>query len=1022
MPINSHFLICILLIFFLTTTVSCVTQTSNIKKTPVTNKIKIPPSKPVPKPEAPIFTIDTGGHMGKIWDVIFTNDGKYLVSASGDKTVRVWDVETGEIVRVLRGQIGDGPVGKIYAAALSHDNQLLALGGYLGGYTGNKPKEDEGAHKIRIINFHTGKVIRLLKGHENVIFSLAFSPDNQNLISGSADKTARIWNMRTGQSMHRLKGHKDIVSAATFSPDGRRAVTGSNDNTLRLWDAKTGKLMAVLKGHTDKVQSAAFTPDNRYLLSGSRDKTIRLWDGWTGAFLKVLASQNLNIESLSISPDSKSVLTGNGEGSETIENNVFSISDGKKRISFTKHKSIVLATAISPDGKLAATGGGENKEIYLWEINTGKIRQKLEGKGGTVQRVGFARDGKSIAWGKTRESPNLFSEGSLEQSFNLREAGNNFNLSMGKELETDTDFIRGKESMGSISIRTKNGKFYPTLQILKNNRVKHEIKRKKSGDYFYCLTLTPDGKTIIAGTSWYLIAFDADTGKERHKFIGHTGVVWGVAVSPDGTTLVSGSSDQTVKLWDISTGKNLLTIFPSSESEWVAWTPEGYYDSSLKGDKYIGWHINRGEGSAALYFPAQRFAKQFRNPLVVAKYLETRGELDSAIKLAEMEKSGRQRIEKVTVSQIEHFLPPQVNFLEPSQREMETGEQVICVKAEAKSLTNEDIKDIWFNVNGKRSRAIVVRLKKSGKQPTDSKKSFQGTKAYIEQCVPLEPGENRISVFASTEQNRSEPETIKINQKSASVQDEIYKPNLYVLSIGISKYQNPDLNLNLAHKDAQAIAGVFEAQKGKLYRNVNVRLLTDEEATGDNILDGLDWILEESTQKDVSVIFIAGHGRNDHRKNYYFMPYDTDVDHLRRTGVKWFDFNDVLESLPSKALLMVDTCHSGNITGKRRQRGLSNMTEALRELTTTSSGVFVMTASTGDELSAEDMAWGHGAFTKAIVEGLQNFKADYNGNNAVEIKELDLYVTERVKSLTNGQQHTTTEIPKTMPNFPIAVK
>jgi uncharacterized caspase-like protein len=177
--------------------------------------------------------------------------------------------------------------------------------------------------------------------------------------------------------------------------------------------------------------------------------------------------------------------------------------------------------------------------------------------------------------------------------------------------------------------------------------------------------------------------------------------------------------------------------------------------------------------------------------------------------------------------------------------------------------------------------------------------------------------------------------------------------------------------------------------------------------------------LKESTQKDLSVIFVAGHGLQDDRGNYYFLPHDGNPDKLRITGVKWFDFQDVLSSLPSKVIFLVDTCHSGNVTGKRR--GVQDMTDALRELMNSGSGVVVMTASTGKESSQERTEWGHGAFTKALIEGLEG-EADFDRDNTVDIKEIDLFITKRVKALTNGSQHPTTEIPKTMPNFPLVYK
>ncbi|OQX07267.1 MAG: hypothetical protein BWK80_49735, partial [Desulfobacteraceae bacterium IS3] len=454
--------------------------------------------------------------------------------------------------------------------------------------------------------------------------------------------------------------------------------------------------------------------------------------------------------------------------------------------------------------------------------------------------------------------------------------------------------------------------------------------------------------------------------------------------------------------------------------EWVAWTPEGYYDSSVNGDKYIGWHINQGEDRSALYYPASQFADRFRKPLVVANYLKTNGNLDEAIRLANAEDPKKQKTEETSISQINKLLPPAVFFEQPSESDTESSEQIFCVKAGAKSLTDEPVKDIWLILNGKQDRGIQ-RIKKD--KTAEPRKQLQGKEAIVEQCFELNPGENRISVSASAGQTSAEPETIRVIWKEKKSSDEdIYKPNLYLLSIGVSKYVNKYVpNLLVADKDAEAIADVFKAQQGKLYRNVNVKLLLNENATGDNILDGLDWILKESTQKDMSVIFISGHGENDEAKNYYFLPYEADFERLRRTGVAWLDFKDVVKKLPSKTLFMVDTCASGNITGTRR-RGATDMTEALRELMQSSRGTVVMAGSTGVEVSVEKSEWGHGAFTKALVEGLGNFQADYNKNNSIEIKELDLYVTERVKELTKGSQHPTTEVPKTMPNFPIAVR
>lgn len=959
--------------------------------------------------DKPILTIDAGGHKATTRNVFFTNDGKYLVSASDDKTVRVWDPSTGEVVRVLLGQIGAGDEGKIFAAALSPDNSLLAVGGWY--------KNDE----IRLFDFRTGEVSALLKGHKNVTDGLAFSSDGSRLISGCKDDTARIWDVRTQKTLHILKGHKDNIYAVTFSPDGTLAVTGGDDDNLRLWNAHSGSLIKTLKGHTDNVRAAAFTPDGKYLLSGSLDKTIRLWDGSTGEFIKILASTDKRIRGLTISADGSKALIGNGAKYGPFPCFVYAIPSGDKITSFTKHSNIVLATDISPDRKTAVTAGGDENEIYLWDIATGQVKKKMVGKGNSIWGVGFAKDGRSIAWGTTWKQRSLFERGPLEQSFQIKLNDRVFELAMGPQLNSDSDYQRSITSAGPWTIRTKTGEIDKTLEVLKNGRPVHEINRKSTDGYDHrSLTLTPDGQTVISGAAnGNLDSYNPQTGKKIHSFIGHTGDIWGLSASPDSRFLVSGSSDQTVRLWEIDTGKLLLTVFQGTDNEWVAWTPQGYYTASLYGDKYVGWHINRGEDRSALYYPASRFAKQFYSPEIAAKYIETGGDINAAIRLVNLEKPRRKQIKETTISDLGNILPPAVFFQIPAERDVSVKQNSIRVKVAAKSVNNEPVTDIWLLVNGRRlDKSRGIKIESTGN------KKISGLRAEIDYTVPLTQAENKISVIASNQYAQSEPEIINVRwaTKTAGTvakTKDIYKPDLYLLSIGVSKYQQPEFSLDYAHKDAEGIASVLDRQSGKLYGRIHKRVLTNHTATQDGILDGLDWILKESTQKDLSVIFVAGHGLKDDRGNYYFLPYDGDPGKLRRTGVKWFDFQDVLSSLPSKVIFLVDTCHSGSVTGKRR--GITDMTDALRELVTAESGVVVITASTGKESSQENPEWGHGAFTKALIEGLEG-KADYDGNNTVDVKEIDLFITQRVKALTNGSQHPTTEVPKTMPNFPLVYK
>ncbi|MEE8433802.1 MAG: caspase family protein, partial [bacterium] len=1022
------------------------------------------PARPPPFPittsaqtETPRLVIDSGGHMALIRDIMFSPDGSLLYSASDDKTVRVWDVPSGEIVRVLRGQIGAGNEGKLFAAALSPDGRTLAVGGWLGPTDGAPGYSSEKVGRIKLLDAQSGEIQAVLMGHTGSIPGLAFSPDGKMLLSGSGyshkrpDGTARLWDVASGRTRAVLKEHRNSVYALAFSPDGRRAVTGSRDRTLRLWRVPGGELIAVLRGHRSWVRAAAFTPDGRWLLSGSLDKTIRLWDGRTGEFIRVLNRQDSTVVHLSISPDGMGVVTGSG--SAPAKNNIFRIPSGERVRTFTRHGNVVLATAFSPDGRLAATGGGNNQEIYLWDAATGAVRHKLVGRGRPVWSVGFSRDGSAIAWGKTFRMPGNFlfnGRGPLQQSFRLREDSGRLDPMLGEAVRRQDGWKHGIQQAGGVRLETPNSRIHKTLRILRGGRGAHRITRNRTNGFDHrSLTLTPDGRIAFSGGSFgWISSYDTATGRKLRDFMGHTGDVWSLAPSPDGRYLVSGSADQTVRLWEISSGKLLLTIFHATDGEWVAWTPQGYYTASLKGDRYIGWHINRGIDKSALYYPAATFAKRFRKPRVVAHYITTGGDLDAAIQLANAEAPRSQRVKKTAAADLGRMLPPAVFFQQPIGVRVESPQATLRVVAGARSITGDPITDIWLLVNGRRlggTRGIAVKARQStppAGQAGPPVKRLDGVRASIEATVTLQPGENRIAVIAKNANTRSQPEMVIITRTASGggsgnggagggggaippgsqvESTDAFKPNLYLLAVGVSKYQKSGYDLDVAHADAEAIAATFRRQQGGLYNKVVVRLLTNENATQDAVLGGLDWLEKQATQRDVAVVFMAGHGLKDNRGNYYFLPHDGDANRLRRTGVNWRDLNDVISNLPSKVLLFTDTCKAGAVTGKRRAVGsLVNITEALRELNAADNGVVIMAASTGNELSQERPEWGHGAFTKALLEGFDG-KADVNRDGVIDMKEIDLYVTNRVKELTGGEQHPTTEIPRIMPNFPLVV-
>jgi len=936
--------------------------------------------------DKPILTIDTGGHKAQIRDVMFTRDGRYLVSASDDKTIRVWDTSTGEIGRILRGQIGEGNEGKILAAALSPDDRLLAVGGFMAhGYGIDSDK----VGNIRLINFQTGEIKALLKGHENVISGLAFSPDGSRLISGSGDYTARIWDVGTQETVHVLNGHTDVIYAVAFSPDGTLTLTGSLDDTLKLWNAQNGALIRTLKGHTDDVASVAFTPAGKYILSGSFDKTIRLWDGRTGDFIKVLASQDSNVESLSISPDGTKIATGIGYGPGTT-NNVFFIPSGDKITSFTRHDNIVKATAISPDGKTAATGGGNNKEIYLWDLSTGQVKQKMVGKGKIIWSVGFAKNGRSIAWGIISQKENRINHFTpLKQSFQFKSDTRTFELSMGSEIKSDSDYIRGIESAGPWSIRTKDGKIHKTLEILKNNQVIHEITRGLTdGGVHESLTLTPDGQTVISGGGdGFLASYNPQTGKKIHGFVGHTSDVLGVAASPDSRFLVSGSADQTVNLWEINSGKLLLTIFQGTDKEWVAWTPEGYYTSSLNGDKYIGWHLNNGKNKAADYYSAFQFERILYRPDYVNAYLTHGG--------------NREKTESIlggdffNIDNLRIIAPPKIKILSPSYGELLSNKSRIPFKLSVES-NSIDMLNYSVFVNNIPVTPSAERILQG-----PDKRSF-----IKEINIPLFDKKNQIRVEVFNGKSMGLAETVVYKEGTVTKTD---KGDLYLLSVGANEFSKmPANNLSFAAADAKGLEEYYRKEGGKLFEHVFTKSISDFSATKPskgNIIKSLEFI-RSAKAEDTVIVFLASHGLSDSAGNYYFVPRDAstgDVEKLIKGNgrgatetfanlsslISWEIFFDALRSVPGKRLLVVDTCQAKNIAGTFDIHSL-----AKRSAT---SSFALLVASKGDEESQEYPTGNHGLFTYALLKGLAG-DGDNNKNGNVDLSELYEFVSRFVEN------------------------
>ncbi|MCX6073427.1 MAG: caspase family protein [Campylobacterales bacterium] len=693
---------------------------------------------------------------------------------------------------------------------------------------------------------------------------------------------------------------------------------------------------------------------------------------------------------LAFSPDGSKLVAGTGDNPFNVI--LYDVNHNFKTLTtFEGHKNTTMAVAFL-DNDTVVSGGGADNEIILWKATNGEQIRKIVGNGKKIWRVGI--EGNRLGFGNSWNKVSQNEKGAIEKGFDLVSMsllGSGTLVPQMGGVKTPLPNFHVIDSHSDALLTLPNGK-----SILRD---------AYTGLEHFTYGWDSTGEFILSGgASGFLTAYDKE-GKPIANFIGHTGVVWNIAV--DGENMVSGGSDQVINLWDLSSlgsgtlvpqrggVKTPLPIFPKlslfvgTDDEWVMWTPSGYYASSPKGDKYIGWHINQGSDKEALFFPVGKFKTRYYNPDLISLIVGGLTEERALAKLGE----------KAQTVSISESLPPYITFAQYPEVDTQNGE----VNLKVRVVSREEILEYKYLFDGRpleNTRGIKPKMDKDT--------------VSLAVTVPKKSGS--LSIVARNRFAYSDPVEFKVNYLGA--QGEMLKPNLYILSIGVANYQDKIIALEYSAKDANDFANVFKKQKGKLYRDVVIKTLTDSNADKNAILDGLEWIQKQTTAKDIAMVFIAGHGVNDENGNFYYLPFDYDDGKLKRTGVPFSEFKTTLSSIAGKVILFADACHSGNIMGKRRAIDTNGL---IAELNDAENGVVVFTSSTGKQYSLEDKAWNNGAFTKALVEGIDG-KADLLKSGKITVDSLSFYVSERVKVLTNGKQTPTGSKPNTIVDFPIGIQ
>lgn len=285
------------------------------------------------------------GHSEAVSSVAITPNGETIASASHDQTIKLWNTQTGKLIRTLYGHTLP-----VLSITISPDGQQLVSGSL-----------DE---TIKQWNFNSGEQIRSIKTDGYIAWNnaLTISPNGQTLVSGSTDTTIRLWNLANGQRLQTLYGHSLPIMALAITPNGQTLASGSTDKTIRLWNlTANGQQTKVLSGHTGWVTGLGITPDNQTVVSSSLDKTLKIWNINTGELIRTLSGHAYSVLSLAISPDSKIIASGGLDG----EIRLWNLETGKLIHTISAHSGQVVSLAISQDGKTLISGSADNT-IKVW--------------------------------------------------------------------------------------------------------------------------------------------------------------------------------------------------------------------------------------------------------------------------------------------------------------------------------------------------------------------------------------------------------------------------------------------------------------------------------------------------------------------------------------------------------------------------------------------------------------------------------------------------------------------------------
>ena len=943
----------------------------------------------------------------------FAPDGHQLAITHSDGLLTLWDIARKQQLHSFSSEF----VTIRQTVAFSPDGQTLACMG----------KGD----KIVLWSITTGAKVRELSGHSKRVQSIAFSADGRTLASGSLDETIILWDVADGSKLATLPSHE--LGCLAISPDGHTLTYVGSDHAVIFWDIASRKMMNYHIPLRGKKTSLAYSADGRSLALAC-DRSIFIWDITAGSMRDSYIEKVGGVNRIAISSNERYFATGDWNYAVTLWDFIggmkiysipsgawgnitfspdgsmltlfngnmpssYDVTTGVKALTFPDNNSFVGSGVMqaplhySPNGKMlvsvaSVTGRAlaDYKVINLWDSANGARLHSLTGHTAAVNCAAFSPDGRVLASGSSDTSIILWdTENGIPLKTLHGDRGEIIALAYhpdGKTLasvSTSTmviwDIETGRKRTVQLETPSTEAQlfFTPDGKYLASGKRSLIIYDASTGQRLYNLNpgyitgmaISPDSQTLAVGDVYGTIGlWDITTGTRQALLTGHSSRVYCLVFTPDGRRLISGGWDGAVRLWDVAGGKEMMALYSIGQGKgYLAVTPQGYYASSLEVANKVVWRI-KGE-----VYPVELFAGRFHRPDLVRRVLA--GEDIS------------------TAPPLENtHIPPGVRFLTPEYG-AEVTSATVDVTLEAGGRV--PIQRIELTVNG-------WPVSPDAMKPLDAP-SADGMQKYAVQ-VRLPPGEPRVRLRAQaydTALLKSPVDELTLFRLGVKQNVGI----LHVLAVGINAYADPAIaDLRYAVADATAFARAFEQQgDGKPYAAVKTTVLTDEQATLSNITFALRQLKDTATENDVAVVFLAGHGVV-WQENFYFGSCNLTKADIPGTALDWRQVVAVLREVRAKRMLVLaDTCHATAIVGDRPADN-----DALARKINKEAHRLVFTAAMRDELSIERAEWGHGAFTKALLEALAG-QADTDKDRRLTFRELKDYVPGRVSMLTGYRQN-----------------